>query len=223
MRMGELAAQAGLPIASVKFYLREGLLPPGEATAKNQARYGPAHLERLQLIKTLQEVGGLSLASIQAVLEALEGNEGDLWEGLGRTVDRLSPEPPPAPPELHAWVDAFLAELGWQLRPEASGRRRLAAALHRAMAATEAQGAQAPEPGGMRLMAEALSEIARMEVGMVEGPLRAGGPQALMAIVRGTVLWEPVWLELRRLAHEHHTKALLTRPPGPEGPPTPAC
>ncbi|WP_346281659.1 MerR family DNA-binding transcriptional regulator, partial [Pseudonocardia sp.] len=33
MRMAELSARTGVPIPTIKFYLREGLLPPGERTS----------------------------------------------------------------------------------------------------------------------------------------------------------------------------------------------
>ena len=42
--MGELSRRSGVPIPTIKFYLREGLLPPGVATAANQADYDEEHL-----------------------------------------------------------------------------------------------------------------------------------------------------------------------------------
>jgi DNA-binding transcriptional MerR regulator len=68
MRMQDLSRASGLPVPTVKYYLREGLLAPGERTGPNQARYGAEHLRRLRLVRALLELGGLSLAQVRAVL-----------------------------------------------------------------------------------------------------------------------------------------------------------
>ena len=61
MRIAELSTRSGTSIASIKYYLREGLLAPGTPTGRNQADYGEAHLYRLRLIRALIDVGGLSV------------------------------------------------------------------------------------------------------------------------------------------------------------------
>jgi DNA-binding transcriptional MerR regulator len=53
MRMAELSRASGIPVATIKFYLREQLLPAGERTGPNQSRYGEEHLRRLRLIRGL--------------------------------------------------------------------------------------------------------------------------------------------------------------------------
>ena len=40
MRIAELSSRSGTSIPTIKYYLREGLLPAGEATGRNQADYG---------------------------------------------------------------------------------------------------------------------------------------------------------------------------------------
>src|SRR5215204_7327588 len=72
MRISEVARRAGLPVATVKYYLREGLLPAGSLTAPNQADYGEPHIRRLRLIRTLREVGGLEIERIGRVIAAIE-------------------------------------------------------------------------------------------------------------------------------------------------------
>ena len=49
MRISELAAVTGVTIPTIKFYLREGLLPSGVARAANQADYDETHVRRLRL------------------------------------------------------------------------------------------------------------------------------------------------------------------------------
>jgi DNA-binding transcriptional MerR regulator len=74
MRMRDLAQAAGLPRTTIHHYLREGLLPEPERTATNAATYGPEHLERLRLLKSLRgpELGPLSVEEIRGVLELVE-------------------------------------------------------------------------------------------------------------------------------------------------------
>ena len=43
MRISALASTTGLSVATVKFYLREGLLHPGVATSATQASYDDTH------------------------------------------------------------------------------------------------------------------------------------------------------------------------------------
>ena len=63
MRISQLAERAGLPVATVKYYQREGLLPEGVRSAPNQVQYGDAHVRRVRLIRALLETGGLSVAA----------------------------------------------------------------------------------------------------------------------------------------------------------------
>jgi DNA-binding transcriptional MerR regulator len=37
MRIGELSKVTGVPVPTIKYYLREGLLPAGELSSPNQA------------------------------------------------------------------------------------------------------------------------------------------------------------------------------------------
>jgi len=42
MRISQLSAESGVPIPTIKYYLREGLLPGGEATSPPGRRTGPS-------------------------------------------------------------------------------------------------------------------------------------------------------------------------------------
>src|SRR3546814_16121295 len=48
MRISKLSERACLPVGTVKFYLRSGLLHPGLATSATPARSDPSHLDRLR-------------------------------------------------------------------------------------------------------------------------------------------------------------------------------
>ncbi len=67
-RMRDLCALAGLERQTIHFYIQEGLLPEGTKTGRNMAFYDEEHLERLQLIKTLQSERFLPLRAIRAIL-----------------------------------------------------------------------------------------------------------------------------------------------------------
>ena len=47
MRMAELSRRTGVPVPTIKYYLREGLLPPGERTSPNQAQNSRPDLKAL--------------------------------------------------------------------------------------------------------------------------------------------------------------------------------
>ena len=74
LRMRELADAAGVPAATIKHYLREGLLPDPIKTAPNMAYYPREFVERVKLIKQLQEERFLPLKVIKEVLEQGEGD-----------------------------------------------------------------------------------------------------------------------------------------------------
>ncbi|MGE0067172.1 MAG: MerR family transcriptional regulator [Solirubrobacterales bacterium] len=69
LRMGELAEASGVPAPTIKHYLREGLLPEPVKTSRNMAYYPPEFVERIQLIKRLQETRFMPLKAIKAILD----------------------------------------------------------------------------------------------------------------------------------------------------------
>lgn len=134
MRISALSRASGVPVATIKYYLREGLLAPGIPTARNQADYGEEHLHRLRLIRVLMEVGGLGVAAVRAVLEAIDDDRLSAHQLLGVAHTALGPrtDDEPAPDDVRAAradVAAFLTELGWQVRADAPAARALADVL----------------------------------------------------------------------------------------------
>jgi DNA-binding transcriptional MerR regulator len=70
LRMGQLAEASGVSAATIKHYLREGLLPEPVKTSRNMAYYPPEFVERIRLIKQLQEERFMPLKVIREVLDA---------------------------------------------------------------------------------------------------------------------------------------------------------
>ena len=72
LKMKELAAASGVSTGTIKHYLREGLLGDGREvvkTSRNMAYYPPEFVERIKLIKQLQEERFMPLAVIKSMLD----------------------------------------------------------------------------------------------------------------------------------------------------------
>jgi DNA-binding transcriptional MerR regulator len=71
LKMSELASASGVSAGTIKHYLREGLLGNGDdvvRTSRNMAWYPPEFVERIRLIKRLQEERFMPLRLIREVL-----------------------------------------------------------------------------------------------------------------------------------------------------------
>src|SRR5215469_5384615 len=177
--MSELSRRSGVPVPTIKYYLREGLMLPGTATAATRAEYGQPHLRRLRLIRALLEVGGLPVASIRRIIEALDDESVSLHVLFG-TVQYALPPHISARPGDADWqaaaheVDALLAGLGWQVEPDSPARGLLAGALV-ALGRLD----QAPAGLSLRVYAEAMRRLAGLEIDSVRLP--AGAAEATEA------------------------------------------
>jgi DNA-binding transcriptional MerR regulator len=69
LKISELAERSEVPVATVRHYLREGLLPEPVKTSRNMAYYPPEFVERIRLIKQLQEERFMPLRVIRDLLE----------------------------------------------------------------------------------------------------------------------------------------------------------
>lgn len=69
--MGELSRRSGIPVPTLRHYLRRGLLPPAEPDRPNRFLYGPSHLQAAQLVRLLRERRHLSLTEIASLLPSL--------------------------------------------------------------------------------------------------------------------------------------------------------
>ncbi len=72
LKMSELAERSGVSAGTIKHYLREGLLGDGDEvvrTSRNMAWYPTAYVERIRLIKRLQEDRYLPLRVIKRVVD----------------------------------------------------------------------------------------------------------------------------------------------------------
>ncbi|MFD8753604.1 MerR family transcriptional regulator [Kitasatospora sp. NPDC059577] len=198
MRISELSRRSGVPTATIKYYLREGLLPPGRATAATQAEYDETHLRRLRLVRALIGVRGLTVSATKEVLGAVAAHAGERHQVLGlvlgaRPVDEDA-APAPGAPE----VDALLGELGWQVSEHAPSRAVLGETLETLRSLGEEVSHEALL--GYAALAERTAVLDLDQLDPHADPV----DQAESALLR-TVLLEPALLALRRLAQEHES------------------
>lgn len=201
MRISELSRVSGVSVATIKYYRREGLLPPGVATAKNQVSYDASHVARLRVIRTLRDVGGLGIHAIRAVLDAIDDPRRSLHEVLGVAHHALSPAAAAASePDLGELdeVDALLQELGWRVSAHSPDRRALAETLASLRRLGWDVDATTFVPH-----ARAADELAAVETTSLD-PADSRASLVEQAVI-GTVVYETALTALRRLAHEHHS------------------
>jgi DNA-binding transcriptional MerR regulator len=91
LKMSELAERSGVSAGTIRYYLREGLLGEGEdivRTSRNMAYYPPEYVERIELIKRLQEKRFMPLRVIKSTLEDDPERVNALIELEDRILDR---------------------------------------------------------------------------------------------------------------------------------------
>jgi DNA-binding transcriptional MerR regulator len=132
MRISELSRHSNVPTSTIKFYIRDGLLPPGERSHRNQAQYGEDHLRRLDLIRALRDVAGLSLDVVRAVLEQFERSSpdadpvGPALEVIFRAPERDRNQAEQAELDtVRSEVSALMEQVDWVLPQPDSGRHYL--------------------------------------------------------------------------------------------------
>jgi DNA-binding transcriptional MerR regulator len=217
MLMAELSRSSGVPVATIKYYLREGLLPPGTATSATRAEYGEAHLRRLRLIRALLEIGEVPLAAIGKILAVVDDESASVHVMLGAVQYQLGPHlarPAEADQDWQAAsreADELIAGLGWTVAPGAPARTLLVATL-----AALRRTRSAPPGPGLRAYAEAVAGLAAAEVTSLGAvPKPPGNPDSpdsphssasraalTESAVTGMVLHERVLIALHRLAQE---------------------
>ncbi len=183
---------------TIKYYIREGLLAAGELTSPNQAHYGPGHERRLRLIRALLDVGGLSLAAIGEVLQAMDDPGRPVHKVLGAAADRVTPTGGEAAgPELEdarEEVAELLRRRGWQADARAPPPNRWRGSCARCAG---------PGYGGyidlLDVYADAAEPVARADLDYVQR--RVAREDLVESVVVGTVLGEAMFGALRRLAH----------------------
>ncbi|MEV1175238.1 MerR family transcriptional regulator [Nonomuraea sp. NPDC049784] len=66
--IGELARRTGLTVKTIRFYSDRGIVPPADRSPAGYRRYGVDAVARLELVRTLRDLG-LDLPTIQRVVD----------------------------------------------------------------------------------------------------------------------------------------------------------
>ncbi|GAA3840445.1 MerR family transcriptional regulator [Streptomyces phyllanthi] len=207
MRLAELSERSGVSTATIKYYLREGLLAPGRQVNATTAEYDESHLRRLRLVRALIQVGRVPVATAREVL----GHVDD--ESLGRTI-RLGaalwalpqvPEPDETDPAVAAArreVDRLLSSLGWatarELGPLSPVHRSLVVALATLIRLGYAWDAELMAP-----YAKLMHQVAMRDLDFLE--THGSEAERVETAVAAAVLFEPVLRALHGLAQEEES------------------
>lgn len=201
MRIAALSAATGVSVATLKYYVREGLLPSGTATAVNQAEYHDGHVRRVRLIRSLADLGHLGIAEIASVLDAVDDPSVALHDTFGIAQDALvvtrrgSDQQPDVTEAALAEVDRFVRRHGLHVRTDAAVRTMLADAL-----VFLEQFGWGSDSSMLDGFVPALVEQAGVELSAVPDPADRG-EQMEYSIV-GTVAFEVATNAIRRMALE---------------------
>ncbi|MDB4975133.1 MAG: putative MerR family transcriptional regulator [Myxococcaceae bacterium] len=222
MKISELSQTSEISVPTIKFYIREGLLPAGARTAMNQADYGQAHVERLSLIRALREQGGLSIEVIARVLAAADSAKKDAVIAAVNALERPAQVAVDVSDERLLAAEQMLLSLvrrrAWRIEPSDGALRDAIKALAVVLGWYMPQ-----DDHAIDVYAEAADLVAKTEI--PEGWAPDASPDAAVRYaVLGTVVLEPFILALRRMANVARTrKVVKQRPAQPDRAKKPAA
>jgi DNA-binding transcriptional MerR regulator len=200
VRIAELSRVSGVTVPTIKYYLRDGLLPAGELTSRNQAQYDERHVRRLKLIRALVDVAGLSIAGVRDALTAIDATEEHRHKLLGKVLNRIAippalPDDDPGLAQGDSEVAELVHRLGWDLERDNPAWRNAAEAI-----------ATIRSLGVDRLLdrltgyAQAMHDVAELDLAMLAEV--QDREQLIELAVLGSLLGNPLLVALRRLAEE---------------------
>ena len=132
IRMAELSRQTGVSVATIKYYLREGLVAPGQTTSVNQAYYNNSHIERIRLVRSMSKVAKLPLSTIGEVLKIVDGGD-NLMAAMSETQNALVGEISGEDEnfsEVQHLLDSEIEKRGWHVHKQSPAYRMALRALY---------------------------------------------------------------------------------------------
>jgi DNA-binding transcriptional MerR regulator len=202
MRISALSEQCGVSVATIKFYIREGLVPPGVRRSATQADYADEHVRRIRLIRSLVDIGDLPLGTILEVLAAIDDESIPTHDVLGAVHSALAigttdPDETDLVEQIKE-VTAYIDRLGWNVKPTSPAIAELARALSTLRELGWDVTTDSFEP-----YARAADDVAAWELAQL--PVTRPRPDLVEAAVVGTVVFETILVAWRRLAEQHHS------------------
>ncbi|MFB7176973.1 MerR family transcriptional regulator [Streptomyces sp. NPDC056257] len=212
MRLAELSERSGVAIATIKYYLREGLLPPGRRVSATTADYDEDHLRRLRLVRAMIQVGKVPVATVREVLRHVDDDSLGRTIRLGAALWALPQEDGPdegaegdadqAVVAARAEVDLLLDMLGWTTARELGEL----SPVHRSLVVAVATLNRLGYPWDAELMApygRLMHQAAVRDLDFVE--THPSETEKVETAVAATILFQPVLRALHRLAQEEES------------------
>ncbi|MFE9678795.1 MerR family transcriptional regulator [Streptomyces sp. NPDC006259] len=207
MRLAELSELSGVSTATIKYYLREGLLRPGRQVNATTAEYDEEHLRRLRLVRAMIQVGRVPVATVREVLGHVDDDSLGRTMRLGAALWALPhvPEPDAEDEHLgaaHREVGELLGTLGWQN----AERLTTVSPSYRSLAVAVAAMRRLGYDWDAELLvsyARLMHRAAVLDLDFVE--TRESEAERVEAAVLGTILVEPMLQALHRLAQEEES------------------
>ena len=209
MKISEVCQSADVKSSTLKYYIREGLVPEGRRLGSNRTAYAEAHVQRVKLVRALIETGGLSVAATKRVLRVLDSNEHSLayvFEaaqhalGIGGTAITR-----PASPAALRRVTELIAANSWTTTDDNPGLEVAARALDGLTTI-----GFSPSDEFLAAYASAAAAIARADLEALTSRDRPDSIAELMVV--GTVMGDALAAGLRRLAQQNETAAVFPLP-----------
>jgi DNA-binding transcriptional MerR regulator len=212
MRLAELSGRSGVATATIKYYLREGLLPAGRRVSATRADYDEGHLRRLRLVRAMIQVGRMPVAKAREVLAALDDDSVDQHTRLGAASWALPHGPEPAWDDkgtraARATADALLETLEWRFSGDLGAESPAYGMLVAAIDTMNRLGYPC-EVGHLLPYGRLAAQLAVTDLDLVEDNDTPEG--RIEAAVAMTVLYEPVLLSLRRMAQAEESNHRFT-------------
>ena len=207
MRLAELSRRSGVSTATIKYYLREGLLPPGRQLNATTAEYDEEHLRRLRLVRAMIQVGRLPVAKVREVLGHVDDESLGSSIRLGAALWALPQVPEPDEDDAyvraaHEEVAALVDRLGWEnakcLATLSPAYRSLVVAVAAFRRLGYGWGAEQLAPYAELMHRTAVLDLDNMETHPSEA-------ERIEFAVLGAILNEPALRALHRLAQEEET------------------
>lgn len=200
--MSELAARTGLPVATIKYYLREGLLPAARRVTPRLSEYDERHLRRLALLRVLREVGRLPVDRLRSLVETVD-RSGSIHAMFATAADAMAPTPSQGGelrPVTRQVADQLIAGAGWtHVRADAPDRENLAEAIEQVITFET----HPRDPAELTPYLQAADALARYEISHLDDTKDRAG--LLEEMVVGQVVFGEILTILRRLAQEHYS------------------
>ncbi|MCT6836999.1 MAG: MerR family transcriptional regulator [Bifidobacteriales bacterium] len=226
MKLAELSRRSRISAATIKYYLREGMLQPGTKVRARLSEYEESHLKRLDLIDTLIHVVGLSVNQVKTILSAVDDPDMSLGDVLTRAAvalpsydsrakryseeddrgrdkfreNQIDEEHDADRDERLKQIREDLKTVGFEDLPDLPYVRQLEGAIDAARKAGIPWGRDE-----LARFADLAREVAKVDFSLVPWPKRK---DSITVSVLGMVMTEPILIGLRRLAHLQLSKDL---------------